>query len=164
MRESGKRATTGELAPTAEIPSEGKIRVRVRYCECDPMGVAHHSACIPWFEMGRTELLRTSGITYADMEAAGVFLVVTRIETRYHAPARYDDDLILITRVTGGGRARIDHAYELYRFDPEPPAGRGRGRTDLLCTATSTLACVDATGRPRPLPAWLRPAAHHPPG
>lgn len=132
---------------------QGDIPVRVRYCECDPMGVAHHAAYIPWLEIGRTELLRPAGISYAEMEAAGVFLVVVRLDVRYKSPARYDDQLVLLTRVTGTGRARLDHEYELWRDE-----GDGRGRTTLLATASSTLACVDSTGRPRAMPEWLSAA------
>lgn len=117
------------------------------------MSVAHHSACVPWFEIGRTELLRAGGITYAQMESAGVFLVVTRLEVKYRAPARYDDMLVLVTRVSGGGgsRVRIDHEYELWR-----DAEDGRGKSALLVTASSTLACVDERGGVRELPEWLR--------
>lgn len=138
------------LAPTAPIPREGEIRFRVRYCECDPMGVAHHSACVPWFEMGRTELLRSAGVSYARLEAAGVFLVVTRLEVRYRAPARYDDLMVLHTRIASTTRARIDHEYELWR-----DAEDGRGRSALLATAATTLACVDERGRVRELPEWM---------
>lgn len=124
----------------------------MRYCECDPMGVAHHSAFLAWFEMGRTELLRGAGVSYAQLEAAGIFLAVARLEVRYRAPARYDDLLVLETRVAGGGRARIDHEYELWR-----DAADGRGRSALLAQASSTLACIDAEGRVRALPDWLIP-------
>jgi len=140
------------LSPSSPIPPEGETRLRVRYCECDPMGVAHHSACIPWFEIGRTELLRASGISYAHLERASIFLVITRLEVKYRAPARYDDELILVTRIDGGSRVRIDHSYELWR-----DAGDGRGKSALLATGQSTLACVDETGRPRALPEWLVP-------
>lgn len=154
MKAAGRR-DIGDLTPTGPVPVEGELRFRVRYSECDPMGVAHHSACVPWFEEGRTDLLRASGVTYAHLEAAGIFLVVTRLEVRYKRPARYDDTLVLVTRVAGGGRARVDHDYELYvdRLD-------GRGKSELLTTASSTLACVDAEGRPRALPEWMmaRPA------
>lgn len=118
------------------------------------MGVAHHAAYIPWLEMGRTELLRASGVTYRDLEAAGVFLVVTRLEIAYRRPARYDDTITVITRVTGGGRARIDHAYEVRRLAENESTG------ELLASATSTLACVDAAGRPTALPDWLTADAH----
>ncbi|MCB9838948.1 MAG: acyl-CoA thioesterase [Phycisphaeraceae bacterium] len=135
--------------PQVAVPTAGTLTVRVRYSECDPMGVAHHSVYALWFELGRTELLRGCGVTYADLEKAGVFLAVTRLETRYRAPARYDDALLLRTEVTGGGRARIDHAYELRR------ATAGGDGGDLLATATSTIACLDAQGRPCALPGWL---------
>jgi acyl-CoA thioester hydrolase len=138
------------VAPSGSVPVEGEIRLRVRYCECDPMGVAHHSACVPWFEMGRTELLRGTGVTYRAMEEAGVLLVVTRLDIRYKQPARYDDELVLVTRVSGGGRARLDHSYELWR-----DSGDGRGKSELLATAGSTLACVGTEGKPRALPEWL---------
>ncbi len=145
-----------KVSPSKPIPKEGEVRLRVRYSECDPMGVAHHSACIPWFELGRTELLREGGLTYAHMEQAGILLVVTRLEIRYKAPARYDDLLVLETRVIGGGRARIDHAYELWSTID----GNGAHKGDLLVTGSSTLAHVDRSGKPRALPDWLRDDAH----
>ena len=108
--------------PTGTIPREGELRIRVRYAECDPMNVAHHGSYAAWLEQGRTEMLRAGGITYAQMERAGVFLVITQMSIRYRAPARYDDLLVVVTRVSGGGRARIDHAYEIWRDEED---GRG---------------------------------------
>ena len=59
------------------------------------MGVTHHSVYPVWFEMGRTELLRSTGISYRELEEEGVFLAVVRLDVRYRQPARYDDDLVL---------------------------------------------------------------------
>ena len=74
----------------------GRIEIRVRYQECDPMGVAHHTAHPVWFEMGRTELLRTgSGLRYRDLEARGVFFAVFKMSVHYRRPACYDDLLEL---------------------------------------------------------------------
>lgn len=143
----------GTLAPRGEIPSEGTTRARARYNECDPMGVVHHGSYATWLELGRTELLRDGGVTYAQLEDAGVLLVVTKLALRYRLPARYDDELEILTRVSGGGRARIDHAYEVRRVGENGVAG------DLCVEATTTIACVDESGRPRPLPDWLRPRA-----
>jgi len=140
--------------PDRAVPASGTLTVRVRYSECDPMGVAHHSVYALWFELGRTELLRGCGVTYADLEKAGVFLAVTRLETRFRAPARYDDQLVLLTTVTGSGRARIDHQYDLRRATPTGAGG------DLLATGASTIACLNTAGRPRALPAWLTAQAH----
>lgn len=122
---------------------QGVIEIRVRYAECDPMGVAHHSAYAPWLEMGRTELLRARGGSYRDLEAAGVLLAVVRLSIRYKKPARYDDVLSLTTRITNLGHVKIEHEYELRRGD------------ELLAAAETTLACIDREGRAQPLPPSL---------
>src|SRR5262245_16658204 len=118
---------------------------RVRYSECDPMGVAHHSAYPVGLEMGRTELLRPSrSINYRDLEARGMFLAVVKLEVRYKLPARYDDVLMLRTKLVNAGHVKIEHEYELYRD------------SILIATASTMLACLDRDGRPRELPAELR--------
>lgn len=107
------------------------------------MGVAHHSAYPIWFEMGRTELLRVSqagGLTYRGLEEQGVYLAVVALNVRYKRPARYDDLLTLHTRIATIGHAKIEHEYELLRDGV------------LLASASTTLACLDRQGRPRPLP------------
>jgi len=128
----------------------GEVRLRVRYNECDPQRVAHHAAYLPWLEIARTELLRSSGIDYRRMESEGVYFVVAKAEVNYRSPARYDDELQIEVRVDGQGRARIDHAYEVWRI--EGP----RGKTRLIAEARTVIVCVDETGRPMELPEWLR--------
>jgi len=113
------------------------IDIRVRYPEADQMGVLHHSRYWIYFEMGRVELLRAQGISYADLEREGVFFVVARCAAKFKAPARYDEVLQLTTRIVRTGAARIDHEYELKR----------KSDLALLCTAETTIACVDRTGR-----------------
>ncbi|HRQ73530.1 MAG TPA: thioesterase family protein [Phycisphaerales bacterium] len=140
-------------SPDRPVPTLGTISVRVRYCECDPMGVAHHAAYVPWFEMGRTELLRASGLSYAALERAGVLLAIVRLEARYRRPARYDDLLELTTRVVGASRVKIEHEYELRLT--ERTDGTAHAPGELLATASTTLACIDRDGRPAPLPEWL---------
>jgi acyl-CoA thioester hydrolase len=97
-----------------------------------------------YFEQGRTELLRSCGLSYKDLEDQGYLLVLTKIEVRYRWPARYDDLLTLKTIVVRTTNVRIDHRYEL--------SCEGR----LLGEGTSTLACVDREGRPQALPDFLR--------
>jgi len=116
------------------------MEIRVRYCECDPMGVVHHTVYPVWFEMGRTELLRGTGRTYRDMEEAGIFLAVVRMQVAYRRPARYDDLLRLETTLSSVGHVKIEHTYELHRGE------------ELLCTGSTTLACLDREGRARALP------------
>ena len=124
-----------------------QIEIRVRYVETDRAGYLHHSCYLVYFEMGRTELLRQMGVTYDECEQRGIFYVVSRIECKFLAPARYDDVLTLTTRVVRTGRARIDHEYELTRDG------------QMLCRAWSTLACVDRTGRPQANPDFILPAS-----
>lgn len=127
------------------------------------MGVAHHAAYLPWLEMSRTELLREAGVTYAQLELLGVFLVIVKVEVSYKLPAYYDDLVEVRTKVVGGSRIKIRHEYELVRAEC---AGGGPGAItparvpqvgDLLMTASTLLACVDKTGRPSPMPEWLVP-------
>lgn len=143
-------ARTQPPTPARPVPREGVIRLRPRYSECDPMGVVHHAAYVPWLEMGRTELLRSAGVSYAQLEQAGVFLVIVRLDVRYRRPVRYDQELELRTRVIGSGRVKIDHAYELRAL-----GGDGQPLDEVLLAAGTTLACVDGEGRVRELPAWL---------
>ncbi|MFO0827701.1 MAG: thioesterase family protein [Phycisphaerales bacterium] len=123
---------------------EHSLPIRVRYCECDPMGVAHHSVYPVWFEMGRTELLRTSGRDYRTFEEQGIFLAVVSLVVKYKRPARYDDLLTLITRLDDVGHVKIEHSYELRRGE------------ETLAIASTTLACLDRGGRAQPLPDILR--------
>lgn len=154
--------STHAPAPLVPVPDRGVTQVRVRYCECDPMGVAHHASYVPWLEMARTEILRDAGVTYAQLEQAGVFLVVTRLELRYRRPIRYDDLLEIRTRVVGGSRIKIRHEYELSvveRGGQAPnPHDPGIPLDGICGTGSSELACVDRSGRPQALPEWLVPA------
>lgn len=133
--------------------TRGSISIRVRYHECDPMGVAHHAVYPVWFEIGRTELLRQTfaqaagndtGLDYRRLEVEGVFLAVVSLSIKYKKPARYDDLLALHTKLVQAGHVKIQHEYELMRDGL------------LLATADSTLACLDKSGRPRELPSALR--------
>src|SRR6185295_8936683 len=92
---------------------EHSIEIRVRYCECDPMGVAHHSVYPVWFEMGRTELLRAGGGNYRALEEQGIFLAIVALSVKYKRPARYDDVMTLTTHLVDAGHVKIEHSYEL---------------------------------------------------
>jgi acyl-CoA thioester hydrolase len=122
----------------------GEITIRVRYAETDRMGLLHHANYLIYFEQARTELLRSLGLTYKDMEDKGFLLVVTKVEVQFRRPAKYDDLLTIRTTVTKTTMVRIDHRYEVL-CDGQ-----------LLAEGSSTLACVDRDGRPQALPEFLR--------
>jgi len=120
------------------------VTIRVRYVECDALGVAHHSAYPIWFEIARTELLREQGMAYRDLEAAGTCFLVTEMHLHYRRPARYDDLIRIHVRQCRLSGARIVHDYQVYRD----------GR--LLVEGQTTLACVDRDGKPQRLPDSIR--------
>jgi acyl-CoA thioester hydrolase len=127
--------------------TEHRIRIRARYCETDQGGVVHHSVYPVWFEMGRTELLRANGVAYKDMEKAGVFFVMARLEVRYHQAAMYDEELELTTTCTNVTTCKIEHSYQLKRVSDGA----------LLAEGATTLACVDKSGKVMRMPEFLYP-------
>lgn len=121
-------------------PKTSTLEIRVRYHEVDAMGFLHHANYFVYFEMGRTELLRVTGVPYRKLEELGMFYVVAKVECRYKAPARYDDVLTLETTIHTLRRYRADHSYRLLRGDT------------LIAQAATTLVLVDKTGKPTHLP------------
>jgi acyl-CoA thioester hydrolase len=96
--------------------SVGKTRVRVRYAETDQMGVVYHANYLIWFEIGRVELMRQRGLDYSRMEAEeGCGIAVAEAKVRYKAPARYDDDLVIETRVLKARGPIIQFGYRIVR-------------------------------------------------
>jgi acyl-CoA thioester hydrolase len=125
---------------------ESRSRVRVRYAETDQMGIAWHGNYFAWFEVGRTDLLRQFGTTYREMEALGLRLPIIDCSAQYRRPARYDDELEILTRLRKLGGARLEFEYEV----------RAGGTDGLLATGHTTHASTDPSGRPRRLPDELR--------
>jgi acyl-CoA thioester hydrolase len=99
-------------------PAIGETRVRVRYAETDQMGVVYHANYLVWFEVGRVELMRQRGLEYKRLEAEeGCWIAVVEATARYKAPARYDDELIVETRVLGVRGPVIRFGYRILRAE-----------------------------------------------
>lgn len=122
----------------------GETQIRVRYAETDRMGLLHHANYLVYFEQARTDLLRTLGVTYRDMEDRGFFLVVAKAEVKFRHPAHYDDILTIRTAVTRTSPVRLEHKYEVFG-----PSGK------LVAEGATTLACVDRDGKLQAMPEWL---------
>lgn len=127
-----------------DAPTSIVVPVRVRYVECDPMSVVHHSVYPVWLEMARTELLRRRGTVYKDVEAAGCSFAVVRMSIRYRRSARYDDELEVHCTLKPTGGVKIEHTYEIRRG------------SERIATAETTICCVDREGKLQPVPAELR--------
>jgi len=120
-----------------------ETRLRVRYAETDQAGVVYHSNFLIWFEVGRVELCRDYGFNYRDMEREDdSFLPVVEARVKYHSPARYDDEIVVRTRVTQLRSRTIKFAYEVLR------AGDGR----LLAEGETHHVVMNREGRARSFP------------
>lgn len=115
----------------------GDCKIRVRYQETDQMGVVYYGNYFTWFEVGRTELLRSTGSSYREMESTGVFLPVVEATCHYKSPARYDDLLTIKTSISKLSVARIVFAYTMVGED---------GR--LVVEGSTTHAFVSSEGKP----------------
>ncbi len=115
-----------------------QIKVRVRYAETDRMGYMHHGRYTELFEMGRTEMLRSLGLTYREMEDQGIILPLQCLNIRFLAPAYYDDLLNVNTIIKQKPSVRLVFEYEIINEEKI-----------LLCKADSTLVFSNAkTGKP----------------
>ena len=92
--------------------------IRVRYAETDKMGVVYHSNFIVWFEVGRVEMLRQLGFRYRDMERDDdCHIAVADVRVRYKAPARYDDEITIRTRLKNVRDSLLQFGYEIVRVE-----------------------------------------------
>jgi acyl-CoA thioester hydrolase len=110
--------------------------LRVRYAETDQMGIAYHANHVVWFEVGRTELCRAAGMVYRELEKSGYLLVVAEVGVRYGAPARYDDELFVRTRIGEVGSRGLRFDYELRRKSDDALLASGFTR-HVFCDAKS---------------------------
>lgn len=122
---------------------------RVRYRECDPMGVVYHTHYLDYFEVARTEALRDLGIRYRDLEAEGIIMPVVEVQVRYQGPAHYDDLLVVEAHFEEKPSVRVPIDYTVHREDEE----------DVLASGHTKLCFMDAEQR-RPIrpPAAVRDA------
>jgi acyl-CoA thioester hydrolase len=99
-----------------QTASRFRTTVRVRYAETDQMGVVYYANFFVWFEIGRVELLRQLGFDYKRMEVADdCLLPVVDATCRYKSPARYDDWIVIETRVSAMRSSVLKFAYNVYR-------------------------------------------------
>jgi acyl-CoA thioester hydrolase len=96
-----------------------KHELRVRYQETDQMGVVYHANYLNWFEIGRTEWIRTLGMTYKDLEKQELLLPLTDATLKFRLPARYDDQITIYTKMIEFSNIRVTFASEIRRHSQE---------------------------------------------
>jgi len=117
--------------------------LRVRYAETDQMGVVYYANYLVWFEIGRTDFCLHHGFAYRDMEQeGGLYIMVAEARCRYKAPARYDDEILVRTRLTGVRRRVLVFGYEVYK----------KLTDELIAEGETVHVITDRDGRPRSLP------------
>lgn len=125
---------------------EAWLEHRVSYGETDSMGVLYYAEYLHIFERGRNAFIRAFGLSYREVEERGLYLPVREAGCRYRSPARYDDLIGLRSILDVWGRASLTFRYELWNED----------RAKLLAEGFTQHACVNAKGRPVPMPDWFR--------
>ncbi|MFM7007376.1 MAG: acyl-CoA thioesterase [Flavobacteriales bacterium] len=93
---------------------EFSTKIRVRYAETDQMGFCYYGNYASFFEVARVEALRERGVSYKELEEAGILLPVKKFEIAYHLPARYDDLLEVKTQITQLEGVRIGFSYQTF--------------------------------------------------
>lgn len=120
-----------------------RTQITVRYAETDMMGIVYHGNYLPWFEVGRTTLLKECGVPYRELEAQGYYLPVIEMGAKFQRSALYDDTLTIITRLKERPLLRIHLDYEVRRGE------------ELLVTGFTIHTFINKTGEPvRPPPAF----------
>ena len=121
--------------------------IRVRYAETDQMGVVYHGNFFTWFEVGRVELCRQLGFEYKLMESEDdSYIVVAEAHCRYKRPARFDDLLVVRTRVTQAQRRTVRFGYEVFN----------EATGEVIATGETLHVICDRAGRPKSLPEKYR--------
>lgn len=124
---------------------EHTTTLRVRYSETDQMGTFYNSRPLEWFEFGRTELLRSVGLPYSELESKGVFLPLIESHLEYLGRARYDDLLEMTTKLTFDGPMRLRCSVEMVQAQNRKNVVRGY----------TVHTFTDPTGKPIRPPRWL---------
>jgi len=126
-------------------PLTHDFQIRVRYKEVDQMGFLYHGNYFTFFEVGRTELLRSYGYSYREVEESGLFGVVIKAECSYHKSAKYDDLLTIRTTLKRITRVKLEYEHLVLRG------------SELLAVGHITLAFVDRAGHIQRVPDWMKP-------
>lgn len=117
-------------------------RLRVRFEETDTMGVVYYAKFLVWMEVGRINLLRDLGWVYGDWLKRGLHIPVVQAHVDYKASARFDDEILVMTKLASIGSSSIRFDTEIFKLPDKT----------LLCTGHTVHALVDASGKAVPFP------------
>jgi acyl-CoA thioester hydrolase len=122
----------------------------VNYSETDQMGVVYHARYLVWLDVARCDYLRQSGMSYRELEDAGLRLAVSEVVVKYRQPARYDDLVRVRCWVRDVASRRVEFGYAVEHAED--------GR--LLATASTSLLALNQSMTLARLPDNVRQALH----
>jgi acyl-CoA thioester hydrolase len=132
------------------VSSISETSVRVNYSETDQMGVVYHARYLVWLDVARCEHLRLSGMSYRELEQAGLRLAVSELAIRYRQPARYDDLIRIRCWIREVASRRVDFGYAVEHAEDRR----------LLATASTRLIALDIGMTLARLPQQVRQVLH----
>ncbi len=116
---------------------------RVIYGDTDQMGVVYYANYLRWFERGRSEFLRQLDMPYALIEQRDIHFPVTEVSCRYRRSARYDDLIVIETRLASLTRATLTFQYQILQDSDH----------GLLAEGSTKHACLNRQGQILKIPA-----------
>jgi acyl-CoA thioester hydrolase len=123
------------------MPYTSETRFRVRYAETDQMGMVYYANYLIWMEVGRTDFCRQCGFTYRELEREEkTYLTVAEATCRYHAPARYDDEILIETEMARAKSRLVEFSYRI------------KCGGTLLAEGQTIHVVIGADGKPRSMP------------
>ena len=114
-----------------------KTTCRVRYSDTDKMGFVYHANYLRWFEICRSEMLRSMGVSYKSLESKGFYLPLSEMHCKFNTPSQYDDILLIETSLDKRYRAGMKFDYQIFSENGEK----------LLASGYTKHACLDSSGR-----------------
>ena len=107
------------------------IKIKVRYCETDQMGLVHHGSYINYFEEARISWISNLGFSYNEMEKSGIILPVSKLNVSYLRPAYFDDELVVNVELAELPTSRLIFNYTI------------KNKDEVVVTGTTVLAFLN---------------------
>ena len=107
------------------------IKIKVRYCETDQMGLVHHGSYINYFEEARISWISNLGFSYSEMEKSGIILPVSKLNVSYLRPAYFDDELVVNVELAEPPTSRLIFNYKI------------KNKEEVVVTGTTVLAFLN---------------------
>ncbi len=127
------------------IQNSVDYKMRVWYVHTDQMGFVHHSNYICYYEAARSEFLRAHGLSYAEVERRGILMPILDVQSKYHSPAYFDDELTIRVTLSDLPKARITFLYQVFNQEGK-----------LINEGLTTLGFIHSDSRrPTRCPEWL---------